>query len=391
MTSPSRNQFALFMVSSFLFWTALYVYVPVLAPYARHLGGSMTVVGLIIASYGLMQLLFRIPLGVWSDRQGRRKPFLVAGLLLLAGSGVGLALSPSPEWMILARALGGLSACSWVIWSIMYAGYFDKDQTTRAMSHLAVNAALGQLVSTYGGGWIAEIYGWQAPFYVGAILSLLAVATLTPLPDTRTDRLNNLTTRRIGAIAKRGPLLVISGIAAISQFVNFVTIYGFTPVYATTIGAANVDQGTLILVGMTCLMISSYVGGSLLSYRIGSKSVIVVGFVVTAIGTGMIPFTESLPHLYLAQAIGGLGRGMMQPILMAVAVEAVPQSERGTAMGIFQAVYAVGMFGGPALGGVLGDLVGLSGVFLSTAALCLVTAGGVLTTKAIDRSSKETP
>ncbi len=82
---------------------------------------------------------------------------------------------------------------------------------------------------------------------------------------------------------------------------------------------------------------------------------------------------------------------MMQPILMAVAVEAVPQSERGTAMGIFQAVYAVGMFGGPALGGVLGDLVGLSGVFLSTAALCLVTAGGVLTTKAIDRSSKETP
>ncbi len=71
------------MTSTFLFWTSLYVYVPILAPYGRHLGGSMTVIGLIISSYGLMQLLFRIPLGVWSDRIGRRKPFLAAGLLRL--------------------------------------------------------------------------------------------------------------------------------------------------------------------------------------------------------------------------------------------------------------------------------------------------------------------
>ncbi|MBT5875396.1 MAG: MFS transporter [Candidatus Latescibacteria bacterium] len=375
MTEPIRKHLVLFMISSFLFWTALYVYVPILAPYGRHLGGSMTVVGLIIASYGLMQLLFRIPLGVWSDRIGRRKPFLVAGLLLLAASGIGLALSPTPEWMILARALGGLAACSWVIWAITYAGYFDSSRTTTAMSHLAVNAALGQLVSTYGGGWIADAYGWQMPFYVGAGLALLSILFLLPLPDTAVAESGKITLRRIKAIGASGTLLFVSSIAAAGQFVNFVTIYGFTPVYATQIGATNVQQGTLILVGMACQMVSSYIGGSWCAYRFGNRGTILVAFLVTGIGSLLIPYSETLAQLYMAQAIGGFGRGLMQPILMALAVQSVPQGERGTAMGIFQAVYAIGMFSGPALGGVLGDWFGLGGLFVFTAVLCVASAG----------------
>ena len=43
-------------------------------------------------------------------------------------------------------------------------------------------------------------------------------------------------------------------------------------------------------------------------------------------------------------------------------------------MGIYQAVYALGMFGGPALGGMLGDWIGLSGVFLSTGLICVIGA-----------------
>lgn len=363
------------MISSFLFWMALYVYVPILAPYGRQLGGSMTVVGLIIASYGLMQLLFRIPLGVWSDRIGRRKPFLVAGLLLLAASGIGLALSPTPEWMILARALGGLAACSWVIWAITYAGYFDSSQTTTAMSHLAVNAALGQLVSTYGGGWIADGYGWQMPFYVGAGLALLSLLFLLPLPETKSSESGKITLGRIKAIGASGALLFVSSVSAAGQFVNFVTIYGFTPVYATQIGATNVQQGTLILVGMACQMVSSYIGGAWCAYRFGNRGTVFVAFVITGIGTLMIPYSDSLAQLYLAQAIGGFGRGLMQPILMALAVQTVPQRERGTAMGIYQAVYAVGMFSGPALGGVLGDWLGLGGLFVFTAAICIGAAG----------------
>ena len=43
-------------------------------------------VGLVVGSYGLIQMLLRIPLGIWSDRIGKRKVFITIGVLLALGS-----------------------------------------------------------------------------------------------------------------------------------------------------------------------------------------------------------------------------------------------------------------------------------------------------------------
>ncbi|SVC74186.1 uncharacterized protein METZ01_LOCUS327040, partial [marine metagenome] len=110
------------------------------------------------------------------------------------------------------------------------------------------------------------------------------------------------------------------------------------------------------------------------SFRFGNRQTIILGFLITGLGTVMIPYTGTMTQLYTAQAMNGVGRGLMQPILMALAVQAVPQEDRGTAMGVFQAVYAIGMFSGPAIGGILGDWLGLGAVFLSTAVICAVAA-----------------
>jgi DHA1 family multidrug resistance protein-like MFS transporter len=62
---------------------AIYLYAPVLPVYAKSLGASLTVVGIIVAAYALPQFLFRIPLGIWSDSLGRRKPFIVGGAIMV--------------------------------------------------------------------------------------------------------------------------------------------------------------------------------------------------------------------------------------------------------------------------------------------------------------------
>jgi predicted MFS family arabinose efflux permease len=48
---------------------------------------------------------------------------------------------------------------------------------------------------------------------------------------------------------------------------------------------------------------------------------------------------------------------------MGLAIQGIPKAEKATAMGFFQAVYAIGMFLGPASGGFIGDIFGLRGVF----------------------------
>ena len=62
----------------------LFLILPIFAIEARHLpgGDSATLVGMAMGAYGLVQALFQLPLGLASDRIGR-KPVIIAGLLTL--------------------------------------------------------------------------------------------------------------------------------------------------------------------------------------------------------------------------------------------------------------------------------------------------------------------
>ena len=103
-----------FCAAALLFWASLYVYVPTLAPYAQVLGASLSVIGLILAAYGFTQFALRIPLGLWADRRGRCRPFILAGFFLALASGLGLALAPGAGVLLLFRGLAGTAAASWV-------------------------------------------------------------------------------------------------------------------------------------------------------------------------------------------------------------------------------------------------------------------------------------
>ncbi len=80
----------------------------------------------------------------------------------------------------------------------------------------------------------------------------------------------------------------------------------------------------------------------------------------------------------MGQACVGLGQGIGYPALMGMSIQHVDDGERTTAMGLHQAVYAIGMFGGPWLSGILADAIGIQPMFGVTAAACLVL--GVLGT-----------
>src|SRR5262245_30308513 len=87
----------------------LTIILPLLPFYAEKLGASPLVIGLLVATYAVCQLIAGPPLGKISDRMGRR-PVL---LLSQAGTLIGfLFLSVAQAlWMVfLARIIDGLSA-----------------------------------------------------------------------------------------------------------------------------------------------------------------------------------------------------------------------------------------------------------------------------------------
>jgi MFS family permease len=60
---------------------------------------------------------------------------------------------------------------------------------------------------------------------------------------------------------------------------------------------------------------------------------------------------------------------------MALAIQPASPEQRATAMGIYQAIYAIGMMIGPLASGFLASGSGLAAVFYLSTACCVATAG----------------
>ncbi|MGA2765567.1 MAG: MFS transporter [Spirochaetia bacterium] len=83
---------------------------------------------------------------------------------------------------------------------------------------------------------------------------------------------------------------------------------------------------------------------------------------------------HSIALLFVATIAMGGANGFFFPLLMGLSIEQVDAAHRSTAMGIHQAIYAVGMFLGPWIGGIVADAVGIRWMFGAVAAFCLVAA-----------------
>jgi MFS family permease len=369
-----RRRIPIFLAATAMFWASLYTYVPILSPYAQDMGASLGMVGLIVAAYGLSQLLLRVPTGIVSDRRGRRRPFIIIGHLAAIVAAAGMAVAKSPGQLLICRGMAGVAATTWVAFTVLFPAYFAPDETARAMSILLFCNQSAQLSATYLGGWSAELWGWKAPFVAAVILGLIGLGLSFLIQEVPLRREQTLSLGELLQVGKSPQLLVVSLLAALIQYVVFVTVYGFTPTYAAAIGASKAQLGMLTLVSSIPSALAALLGGTWLARHLGERRVVVGGFCLAGVTTLAIPFIESVAVLSVTQAIGGIGRGAIFPVLMGMSIRTIPTEKRATAMGFFQSIYALGMTGGPAVSGFLGDLLGLRGIFMSAGIVGLASA-----------------
>lgn len=105
---------ALYATVVFLYWVALYIYVPTLPTYVQGKSHHLALVGVVLAQYGLWQAIIRLPLGIAADWLGWHKPFILAGLALAGLGTLTLGAAEGAGQLALGRAITGLAAGTWV-------------------------------------------------------------------------------------------------------------------------------------------------------------------------------------------------------------------------------------------------------------------------------------
>jgi len=331
--------------------------------------------GIVLGSYGFMQILIRFPLGIMSDRLRRRKPFMFIGFITSAFGCLFFILFDGFAGVTAARAMTGISASAWVAFTVLYASYYVGSEATKAMGTISVATVSGQLIGMGISGIVAETWGWSSTFWIGGITALIGGGVCWFIYESKDGVYRPpMKLRDIPTVIGSPILLKVSILSILAHSVLFITMFGFTPSYAVSIGADKLFLSMLVIAFMVPHAFASLISGKRIAPRYGIWPTIVTGFVISGLCTALIPFYHSLPLLLFTQAINGFAQGLHLPLLMGLSIQSVDNEKRATAMGFYQSVYAAGMFGGPFIAGWLNESFGLTGGFTFGAIVGLCAA-----------------
>jgi MFS family permease len=338
------------------------------------MGANLVMVGGVIASYAIAQLLLRLPVGAWADHVGRRKPFVLGGLLFAsAGAGI-MAVAPDSWSLFAGRAVTGIAAATWVVSSVFFASYFTEERTARGIGIISFVNNGAMVTATSMGGLLADQWNAEVVFAIAAVLGLLGVGFLLPVKEQRMVR-NTRSLESFRSVSLQPDLLRASFASMLLQFAGFASIFSFTLVYAARIGAGPSDLGLLTGSYLGAATVATLVTVYLVE-RSGFPFTITLGVAIMG-GTLLVtPLVTTLGVLVALQLATGIGRGLSNTALMALSIRTVAPENRATAMGVYQAVYAIGMFAGPVVGGIVAGAAGIDSVFYLSGLLALV--GGAL-------------
>ena len=347
-----KKGIVLFCILTLLFWGGQYAYVPTLTPYAKSIGSTVQMIGLIGATYGLMQLILRIPIGIFSDIQRKRKPYIIMGISFVALSGACFLLIKTPAGALIARSLSGIASSFWAIFAVMFASYF-KDQV-RGIGILSACQSLGMVVATLIGGVVSQRIGATAPFVITTVLGVIGIVIALMLKDDQSIE-SGVKLSDLYDIIKNKGVVFFSLLGMLLQFVSFGTAYVFTPLIAKNLGAGDAQLGILTFLFMLPSVFASLLFGSKLFKRIGFRTVFSVSFLLLAVTSIPIALVKSLNLLFVLQFIAGFGYGTCFTGLLSLVVSSIPSEKKATATAFYQAVYAFGMFIGPVFTGLLSN------------------------------------
>lgn len=347
--------FALFVVT-----LGFGVVMPIIPFYMERLGAGGTELGLLVASYAVMRLLFGPIWGGVSDRVGR-KPILMLGVLGYGITMVGFGLATALWMMFAARILSGVLSSATSPTTMAYIGDSTAEEDRSAgMGILGAAAGLGVIFGPALAGLLAN-RSLSTPFFVAGGLSLVALVLIQVLlPESLSASQRSSPPRSEvspRAWAKElfgpiGPLLALVFIATAGSM----ALYGVLGLYAlqrfdagtTEVGVIFAVLGLLTAIGQGVLV-------GPVTRRFGEVRVVEVGLLASAAGLLVAMIADGYLALVVTIGLFALCSAPLIPALTALTSKRAGLSQ-GVTMGVSNSFISLGRIVGPLLGGFVFDI-----------------------------------
>jgi DHA1 family multidrug resistance protein-like MFS transporter len=352
---------------------------PVIPLYARSIGADTVQIGIINSAFLLIAGIMSLPLGILSDRFGR-KLFAALGLIVLSVTSFLLYFTKTPMqimWIYLLFG-AGLAAFGPTMMSFV-ADFSPKTHLGRSYGWYTTAIYTSMSLGPAIGGFIAQQRGFLQVFLIsGMIIFLSFWVVVLFLPPTHLVIADRPKKRKpsiiIRELLKNRPLLscwlvTFGGCFALGMFITFL------PLHAQNQSLTVWQIGLVFAVQGLANALSRIPFGHLSDKVANRSTLVVIGFIGFAASMAGFAISKSTIHFLIFAIAFGASMGLAFTSVGALIAEVVSLESRGLAMGGYNTCIYFGMMASSAsMGGIIRK-IGFEGGFFITAVINLFLVG----------------
>jgi MFS transporter, DHA1 family, tetracycline resistance protein len=359
------------------------IVLPLLPTYARQLGASSFMIGLIAAIYSTMQFIFSPIWGKLSDKIGRR-PVMLSSIFLAAVSYVFFSQAATIPLLILARSLSGIGSANISAAQAAITDVTDSKSRSGAMGMLGAAFGIGFIIGPLIGGVLMTNFGisWVGLF-AAALNSVNFILALFLLSETNTHAVSIMSlfkknpeatrhadtsfmaslSRKSSAYVETLRSAVSSRPVALLMIINFIYSLAIVNMQVSAILLwGDIYHTTEQQVGYLFAyvgFISVIVQGVMLpkmTRKFGEHKLMVFGHIASFIGVFFIPFVPANSLFTIGLGIllfFAIGTSLVNPLNISMISLYSYKQKQGQIMGFAQSVNALARILGPFSGSIL--------------------------------------
>jgi len=348
------------------------IVLPLLPFYATEFGAADWMVGPLVASFSVAQLIATPFWGKISDHYGRR-PLILAGLAFSAVSYVLFGMATTVAVLFVSRIVQGASGGTIAVAQAYVADTTAPERRAQVLGWLSASTGAALMIGPAIGSWAFQWGGHSAPGFVAAglcVANLIFALRFLPEPGGARGRagkakLSVPPLREVLRTALREPLLNMIAIYFIGMGA-FTAITAIFPLFLEE--RFGIDETTVgyvfLMIGAVSVLVRGIAVGPL-CHRFGEPAVSRVGAVLLALGLTAGAFAETYPMLVLAIIGISGGTGTLFPPLAALISRSTAPEVQGSTLGVNQFFGGVARVIGPLWGAAVFDFYGVSAPFLT--------------------------
>lgn len=362
------RDFVLILVSNFFVFLGFQMTLPTIPLFVKYLGGNDPLIGFVVGIFTFSALLIRPIAGHSLESRGRGFVYLI-GLAIFVISVGSYGFAMSIFFLFVMRIIQGLGwGYSTTASGTIATDLIPASRRGEGLGYFGLSGNIAMAMGPSIGLILTSQLTFHLFFFICAACGLIALLLSSRIHFQRAERQpESMDTKKLDIYEKKAlqPSILLFFIT-----VTFGGIATFLPLYTAEKQISGIQWYFLLYA--LALMATRLFAGKWYDQK-GHIAVFLPGTLLILTAMILLSWLPNSSILFLAAILYGLGFGMVQPALQAMAVDQVPMNRKGMANATFFSFFDLGIGVGAMAFGQISHLWGYRSIYLISALSILLT------------------